>query len=525
MLVTSASRITSLMAAQVDFLSKLSGERLPRRLPQLLHSKRRVLFIVDGVSEMEEDSRAAVLEALAGPGGAFVVTARTLGPLDGVPASWVSPLPIEARGLSSFVDEYLRRRKKRELFDKYAYIAACGRITALSGTSGLTPLLATMYIDELVFISEKSRNDAPVDVPDLMLRYLDRLNAEAKSPRPPKDVRRDAKATALACIEGEYRPRSIAVEHALKALSLPGESSNELARQRLDHLARRMRVLRLDETGARVSFDLDPIAEYLAALALIEQQRDDGLWDRTLAELAARRASPTQIDGFLRALLDRCQHETGNQLEDITKQVAEWVGVDPASIRSAEHRKIRDSILSLTVKVVLIVGRFSTERKLILEALWDSLHQLGYRPVLFDFDPPAGRTLTEMIVTLAYLSHFIVADLSDPQSVPQELDAIIPRLAMPIQPILQDGAARTLATDQGLPAEHGSVGNPGPDVKPPYPLFPDFWKRQFWVLPLLYYSDKDDLLRRLETGVIGPSEEMLKRIELATKVGVAKVGA
>jgi hypothetical protein len=52
------------------------------------------------------------------------------------------------------------------------------------------------------------------------------------------------------------------------------------------------------------------------------------------------------------------------------------------------NEKIRQVIDTITSKVVLILGRFTSERKAVLDAIRDSLRQRDYLPVLFDFDKP-----------------------------------------------------------------------------------------------------------------------------------------
>lgn len=52
----------------------------------------------------------------------------------------------------------------------------------------------------------------------------------------------------------------------------------------------------------------------------------------------------------------------------------------------------------------------------------------GYLPILFDFDKPANRHLTETVSTLGHLSRFVIADLSEARSIPQEVERLVPRL-------------------------------------------------------------------------------------------------
>lgn len=104
------------------------------------------------------------------------------------------------------------------------------------------------------------------------------------------------------------------------------------------------------------------------------------------------------------------------------------------------NKKIRDILDTITSKVVLILGRFTKERKKVLDYLKKQLQQKGYVAVVFDFDKPSSRDLTETISTLAHLSKFVIADLTDAKSLPQELTTIIPNLpSVPIQPIILKG--------------------------------------------------------------------------------------
>jgi hypothetical protein len=86
--------------------------------------------------------------------------------------------------------------------------------------------------------------------------------------------------------------------------------------------------------------------------------------------------------------------------------------------------EIRDVIDTIAKKAVLILGRFTTERKAVLDALKEALRAYGYLPILFDFDKPSSQDLTETVSTLAHLSRFIIVDLTDPSSAPYEVGMI-----------------------------------------------------------------------------------------------------
>jgi len=100
------------------------------------------------------------------------------------------------------------------------------------------------------------------------------------------------------------------------------------------------------------------------------------------------------------------------------------------------NAEIRDVIDTITSKAVLILGRFTPERKAVLDALREALRTHGYVPILFDFDKPTSRDLTETVSTLAHLARFIIVDLTDPSSAPHEVATVIPQTVVPVQPIL-----------------------------------------------------------------------------------------
>jgi hypothetical protein len=71
------------------------------------------------------------------------------------------------------------------------------------------------------------------------------------------------------------------------------------------------------------------------------------------------------------------------------------------------------------------------------DAIRDALRQRGRSPVMFDFDKPRTQTTLETISTLAHMSRFVIADLTDAKSVLQELMAIVPTSpSVQVQPLL-----------------------------------------------------------------------------------------
>lgn len=78
--------------------------------------------------------------------------------------------------------------------------------------------------------------------------------------------------------------------------------------------------------------------------------------------------------------------------------------------------KIRYVIDSITSKVVLILGRFTPERKVVLDAIREELRKRNYLPVLFDFAGPVSKDTAETVSTLAHMARFVIADITDPEA-------------------------------------------------------------------------------------------------------------
>src|SRR5262245_35373634 len=145
------------------------------------------------------------------------------------------------------------------------------------------------------------------------------------------------------------------------------------------------------------------------------------------------------------------------------------------------NQNIREAIDTITSKAVLILGRFTDERKAVLDALREELRKRNYLPILFDFNVPATRDITETISLLARMARFVVADITDAKSIPQELAEIVPHLpSVPVQPLLLEGSAE-------------------------YGMFEHF-KRYPWVLKTYEYPSSERLIASLGERVIGPAE-------------------
>ncbi len=141
------------------------------------------------------------------------------------------------------------------------------------------------------------------------------------------------------------------------------------------------------------------------------------------------------------------------------------------------NAEIRDVIDTITSKAVLILGRFTPSRKIVLDKIKAKLQELNFVPIIFDFARPARRDVTETVKILAGMSLFVVADLTNPKSIPLELQAIVPDYAFPFVPILHED-------DE------------------PFSMLEDLQRKHDWILPELKYDTPENLISYFRSAVV-----------------------
>lgn len=154
------------------------------------------------------------------------------------------------------------------------------------------------------------------------------------------------------------------------------------------------------------------------------------------------------------------------------------------------NEKIRDVLGTITSKCVLILGRFTPERKIVLDAIRDKLRENNLVPIMFDFEKASERDYTETIKILAGMSRFVIADITDPKSAPLELQATIPDYGIPFLPIIQEG-------------------------QKPFSMFNDlFWKYK-GVMNIIEYKSCEDLLSVFKKAIIDRAENKHQELLLS----------
>jgi Pentapeptide repeats (8 copies) len=151
------------------------------------------------------------------------------------------------------------------------------------------------------------------------------------------------------------------------------------------------------------------------------------------------------------------------------------------------NEKIRDVIDTIGKKGVLLLGRFTDGRMVVLERLREKLRDLGFVPMVFNFDKPETKDFSETVRLLASLSKFVIVDITNPRSAPLELQATVPDYMVPFAPILQQG-------------------------EQPFAMFVDLQNKYDWVLDVVRYPSVDRLLEVLEDKVVRHAEAKFRKL-------------
>ncbi|MBT9313152.1 HEAT repeat domain-containing protein [Leptothoe kymatousa] len=358
-------------------------------LNQLLE-KRRVLVIVDHLSEMSEKTRKAVrYKDPKSPVNALIVTSRLEDILGReVTQTTIKPQRVSGKQLSIFMDDYLKAKDQRELFEDEDYFDALRRLSQLvTEEKEITVLLARLYADQMIsVVQDQFINDLPTNITDLILSYLNELNRNVQDGRlDDTKVQQNAKVTAWECLKNTLKPETANREQVIeKLLLLKGDNNfaQEQAKNALDYLEKPLSLIRtISPAKTRIRFTLDPLAEYLAALHLVERLRDnENDWQAFFQEIYAKSNSLEEIQGFLLALRNCCEAESGSSFrvpESIIQRLEQLAGLDPEVLATERlRRRIRRLMSDLSVaepedrqRAAREIGKIGADAKDALTAL------------------------------------------------------------------------------------------------------------------------------------------------------------
>src|SRR5215471_8603047 len=258
-------------------LTALTGPEPQSGLYLQLLQQKRVLVIIDGLSEMAAGARSRLEhEAATLPAKALILTSRLREPLRRLQSTEIETGPIPSDRLALSMDAYLGSRGQRGLFPDEEYLESVPRLARLAAPSPVTMGLLKIYCEAMVAIKRMSPpREFPRNIVELMEEYRDtELEGNASAIE-------SANAAAWLCVGPSLRPGPITDD-------VPGIGP----------------LVWRSESG-KLRFAIPLLAEYLAAIFLAEQYRsNEGAWRSFLALARSKDGAPTSIRSFLNALRD-----------------------------------------------------------------------------------------------------------------------------------------------------------------------------------------------------------------------------
>jgi len=274
-------------------------------LVQKLLSSGRILVIIDGFSERSEVTRNKIRPA--DPDfvpSIVVITSRFQEKITGIEVATVSTARIAGNRLSSFMEAYLTRRGFRDQFSDSEFFDGCKGLSLMVGERNITVFLAKLYAEQMISRKERQAiNELPSNIPDLMLSYLNELNrVGARDGMDDRSVQCAAKAVAWECVRQTYTPTTAKVSDVLAVLA------KEHPADQLRILEKRLQIIQtIGSARDRIKFTLDPLAEYLAALQVVELHQDKpDAWRKFLTYAKRVMGDSGVSSSFLRAVRDCC---------------------------------------------------------------------------------------------------------------------------------------------------------------------------------------------------------------------------
>jgi uncharacterized protein YjbI with pentapeptide repeats len=171
-------------------------------------------------------------------------------------------------------------------------------------------------------------------------------------------------------------------------------------------------------------------------------------------------------------------------ITDASRSVVALDGLDLAQFVSLllTSQSVHEAVQALSTSTALVLGRYTSAREGVLEALRAELRGRGLTPVLFQCDKPVSAETHEAIVRLGRLARFVVADTTGAKNVLHELYSAVPVLpSVPVVALM-----------------------PEADYEP---SLVTFFKIYPWFMGVFRYGDEEELLEGLGREVVGPAEK------------------
>jgi hypothetical protein len=309
------------MAADKNSLADVVKYKLAALLPDVrtddlfisaLLRNQRILVIVDRLSERSLATREYLKKIYSlTRAEAMVITARFHIAIEGVTPTKLFPQPLDEDTLLYFMQALLQLKGEKNQA-KPVRVSLDDQMTldeklsalyrrSVRGVGNILPLPVRLFVEEAKAIKAKSGSldSLPQSIPDVYSRYLERVNPD--NPSVPNfmsqgEMLRAAKLLAKLALGDDFIPKEFDAAGATTELKNEGWGDPEKIDPTQRLLDNGILISKAELMNRRLKFVLDPIAEYLAAAAHLQEVRHDSIALDLLRDRARNAA------GFLTAL-------------------------------------------------------------------------------------------------------------------------------------------------------------------------------------------------------------------------------
>ncbi|MEO1432769.1 MAG: HEAT repeat domain-containing protein [Cyanobacteria bacterium J06633_8] len=325
-------------------------------LVEQLLRQQRILLIVDGYSEMSKQTHQKInIDSRDFPGNALVITSRINEKIKAIDNK-IETLRFDGEELVSFIKKYLKQLQKWDLFkeEQEEFLQECSQLVGIVGEKKtITVLLAKLYAERMINAKENSSVFAPSldNIPDLIVNHLEKLNrqGERDTRNEYPAVKEDAKIIAWKCLEAEFKPQSVKREAVIQELN----KEDEEAEACLKYFEKDLRLIQsIGYSNESIRFALDPLAEYLAGLNLVDICRDNEESWREFLQKARNQNNLEEIKGFLLAVRECClAKDTEVKVpESVLEELTQLAGLDMEALQREQlNRRIKRLLNDLFV--------------------------------------------------------------------------------------------------------------------------------------------------------------------------------
>jgi HEAT repeat protein len=329
------------IVGQIQDLSDGEQKIVDELLVEQLLRKRRILLIVDHFSEMSQQTREKINpEVPEFPANALVITSRIEEKFNGIDNK-ITTLRFDGGKLAYFIEQYLKQCQKWKLFqDQEEFLQECAQLAGIVGDKKtITVLLAKLYAERMINAKENSslRERRLDNIPDLIIDHLKKLNREVErlTNEEYHTLEFDAKLIAWKCLERDYKPSYVERESVIVAL---GEKK---ADNSLEHFEKKLHLIKSGKSGT-IRFALDPLAEYLAGLYLVENYNEnEASWHYFFAKVDSNPDKREEIKGFLLAVRDCCLAK-GTEAKVpsfVAEELGKLAGLDLEALKQEQQKQ------------------------------------------------------------------------------------------------------------------------------------------------------------------------------------------